>query len=697
MLYSNPTMARQPDRDSTPADQALISIVMQRYSLAYRNQYQYWTDFDRYYKMYESYVNDSKSIWNTKIFIPLVFSYIERFLPKLVAKKPTVNFMPRRPDGVEKAQKMQALFDWQWDQIARIKEGGMAIELMKLAKEGLITGTAIAKIPWMLEMEDRKMFDEKGNVVIRSEKIFDGPSFEIIDPYDFFFDPEAYGIQNASWVMHRTRKTLDEMKAVNKAKGVEIYKNLDQLVPSSVPNIASGDYDFKLRRKIALGNSQMLVQDDTTEKVELWEMWGLFPKYGKDGEETGEYEKKVVTVANKGTVVRDIPYPYWHGQKPFIKFTPFPRNFEFYGVPIIKHIERMQFYTNEFVSQKFDNQSINLNQMIVVDPSANLEDWQLVWRPGGVIRAKPEYIKPLPLGDVTAPIDVSVNYLSTQMQLATGMSDFYSSGVSQKNSMMNYTATGANLINQNLADRTGIISMVFEGQVIKEIGRQWHGLDGQFVKIPMVVRVTGPDGKSAFPLILPDDLRANYDVVPEAGSSQQPNLEVQRQQFIQALQLIQGNPLMMNQTDWSAVEKELFTKFDIKNGDKLMIATAGSVPSQMPGGEQLPGQTGGISAPQSQADILNTAANGQPPSMPQGGQAPQMPGEEKPETKGKISTKFADLTTKEQDQYLRMIGIEPDTLTRVENMAQSHQQDQADRSLNMAKQFQNVQIPNIGE
>jgi len=475
-------------------------------------------------------------------------------------------------------------------------------------------------------------------------------------------------------------------------KGLRFNKNLDLLVPTSAPNIASGDYDFKLRRKIGLGSSQMMVQDDTTEKNELLEMFGLVPKYDKEGQETGEYEKRVITVANKSVIVRDIPYPYWHGKKPFIKFTPFPRNFNFYGIPLIKHIERLQFYTNEFVSQKFDNQSINLNQMLVVDPSANLEDWQLVWRPGGVLRAKPEWIKPLPLGDVTAPIDTSVNYLSTQMQLATGMSDFYTAGVSNRNSMMNYTATGANLINENLENRSSIIQMVFEEQVIKEIGIQWHGLDGQFIKLPMVVRVVGKDGQSAFPLIMPDDVRAQFDVVPEAGSSEMPNQAMERSQFIQALQLISGNPYMANITDWQAVEKTLFTKFKIKQGDQLMVTTAGSQPGSIAQGGQPGTQPQG--SPNSEADMLNFAANGiQPPSQGQPQQPPQgLPGEEESskEPKSKISAKSTDLTLKEQAQWLMQQGIQPDMLTRTENASQLHEQDQVDRSMNMVKTFRGM-------
>src|SRR6185369_17950601 len=104
-------------------------------------------------------------------------------------------------------------------------------------------------------------------------------------------------------------------------------------------------------------------------KHDLLECWGTFPVLDKDGQPTedGKLEKRVVTVVSN-VVVRDVAYPFWHGKKPFAKFTPFPRPFEWYGVPIIKQLERLQFYTNEFVSQKFDNQVIELNQMLVVDP-----------------------------------------------------------------------------------------------------------------------------------------------------------------------------------------------------------------------------------------------------------------------------------------------------------------------------------------
>lgn len=668
-------------------DGAKIKIVNNRYELAHRNQMPFWLDFDRYYKMYESYVNDNAEIWQTKIFIPMVFSVIERFLPRIMAQKPTVNFMARRPDSVDSAQRFQSLFDWQWEQVSRRKDGGMFLESMRFVKEALITGTAVAKLPWILEGRDTKMYNDKDEVVNRYVKYFDGPDFELIDPYDFFYDPEAYDIQRASWIIHRTRKTLDEMREINASKGVEIYKNLNILQDLPADNLSATENDFKMRRKVALGSGQVLNMDDTTDKYELMECWGLFPTFDPEtGEPTPDQnlEPRTMVLANRKVIVRDMPFPYWHGKKPFVKYTPFPRSFEFYGVPLIKHLERIQFYMNEFLSQKFDNQVIELNQMIVVDPRANLEDWQLVWRPGGVIRANPEYVKPLALGDVTNGIDGSLQYLSQVSQLTTGLSDYYTTGVNAEETM-NKTATGANNIQEQISERVQAAVQVFEEQTIKEIGYQWHGLDAQFIKLPVVVRVIGQDGKPNFPLVHPEDARFQYDVIPEAGSTQPTNEALQRQQFIQAVQLIGANPIMAQQTDWQAVEKEIWTRFGIKEGDKLMVTTPGSNPSQMPGGNQLPGDQPAApgqmptSGTQMTGQMAAGAAQGNPAQAAPGGAqaASQAP-------RGTVSTKLSDLTIREQEQWLQnALGITPDTGSRLQQFAQAHDQAKVDRGLDL--------------
>jgi len=248
---------------------------------------------------------------------------------------------------------MQALFEWQWDQVSRIRDGGMYLELLRFVKDALIVGTAVAKVPWRSESRETKKYNKDNEVEQRIVKYFEGPDFQLIDPYDFFYDPEAVDIQRASWVIHRTRRTLEEMREINQAKGAEIYKNLDELEEIkgvTDKSLSDGEQDFKFRRKTALGGAQVLIQDTTTPKHELMECWGLFPKFDKQGKPTDDQslDWRVVTVADRKIVVRNIPYPYWHGKKPFIAYSPWPRSYDFYGVPIIKHLERIQWTTNEF-------------------------------------------------------------------------------------------------------------------------------------------------------------------------------------------------------------------------------------------------------------------------------------------------------------------------------------------------------------
>lgn len=673
----------------TVEEVAKATAIIDRYELARTYQFPFWNDFDRYYKMYESYVNDAKVAWETKIFIPMVFSVIERYLPRILSNKPTVNYMARNENTVKQAQTNQALFDWEWDQVSRRKDGGMYLEMLRFAKDAFITGTGIAKIPWIKEMQNVKSFNEKNEVTQVNKKVFDGPDFEVVDPYDFFFDPEAYDVQRASWVIHRTRRTLQELKDINATKGIEIYKNLNLLEHMAPDNLSATENDYKMRRKTALGSGQVLVQDRTIDKFELMECWGLFPVYDKDGEKTEDLEERVVTLANRKTVIRDVDYPYWHGKKPFIKYTPIPRTFDFYGVPIIKHLERMQYYMNEFIDQKFDNQVMSLNQMLVVGSSAGVEDWQLVWRPGGVIRASDiNQVKPLPLGDVTAPIDTSVAYLSQVSQLTTGLSDYYTTGTGATNDE-NKTATGANLITNQMEDRVKQMTLVLEEEVIRELGSQWHKLNQQFVRLPMIIRVTGPNGKPDFPLIKPEDVRHEFDIVPEAGSTQPQNKDLMRQQFANWLTVISKTPMAMV-TDWAKVAQKGWELLGYKEFDQMTTMTAGSQPDalqqgqqpQQPGqGQPMPQATG---APAQMGQMLAGATQGQP--GPQRGAPQGAPGAQAAKPAGTVTTKFEDLTLEEQKQWLAKLGITADTLSRLQNMSQQADQMKADRAMELIKQ-----------
>jgi len=359
-----------------------------------------------------------------------------------------------------------------------------------------------------------------------------------------------------------------------------------------------------------------------------------------------------------------------------------------------------------FINQKFDNQVISLNSMLVVDPSANVEDWQLTWRPGGIIRAHPEYIKPLQIGDATPNIDQSLSYLSSVSQLTTGLSDYYTAGTDPQTTEQK-TATGANIIEEQIAARLKEAVQVMEEVVIKEIGYQWHGLDGQFVKLPKIIRVIGPTGKPEFPLIMPEDCRYEYDVIPEQGSIEPINKSLLRQQFIQALQMVTSNQFMAQLTDWHTVEMELWKQFGQKQPEKLMTSTPGSQPGSIPGAQQpgMPGGSPGMQAPNNVPQMMAQNMNGQmpmqqrpnpgrpnmqpqqPPGIPQQGASGGQPGMQPPPPPLGIKPHFEDLTLSEQRQVLERAGLQPDMKSRIERFAKEQDQQKTDRALDMIERF----------
>ena len=546
------------NKNKAKSNETLAKDIVNKFnhSLTWRNPFK--EKWDRFYNMYRSHLNDTAYPWQSNIWVPYSFSTVETLAPRMLANRPQIDVMPREAADEQYADIQSKLIDFEWEAMNAddIMEGAVKSQLMY--------GTAIVKVYWKTDKAQvvkkeqvDETFPELGTVEEEVEEtIFDGPEIELVDLYDFFWDPRAIDMESARWVAHRTYQTFDHLEQLQK-EGV--YKNVALLKDAT---LVSGD-DEKASRRGTLG---IAMPDELASKNE-----------GKNVIELIEYweDEKVITVANRGIVIRDEANPYRHGKKPFVRIVDQSVPHEFLGIGELEPIETLQYELNDRRNQRMDNITLVLNRMWKVKNGANVDEDELVSDAGGVVHTDDMAgIEALQMPDVTSSSYNEETLIKGDIQQTTGVSDF-TRGVGSE-SLGNDTATGISLIQEAGNARFKLKIRNLEAG-IEEIGRMMVSLNEQFLTEEKSIRVLGDEGIE-WTTIKPDDMRGNFDVMVQSGSTLPSNEAVERKQTMEMFQIFAGDP----EVDQRELKRMVLDTFGIKNIDKLLTPPAGVGPQEQP-------------------------------------------------------------------------------------------------------------------
>ena len=546
------------NKNKAKSNETLAKDIVNKFnhSLTWRNPFK--EKWDRFYNMYRSHLNDTAYPWQSNIWVPYSFSTVETLAPRMLANRPQIDVMPREAADEQYADIQSKLIDFEWEAMNAddIMEGAVKSQLMY--------GTAIVKVYWKTDKAQvvkkeqvDETFPELGTVEEEVEEtIFDGPEIELVDLYDFFWDPRAIDMESARWVAHRTYQTFDHLEQLQK-EGV--YKNVALLKDAT---LVSGD-DEKASRRGTLG---IAMPDELASKNE-----------GKNVIELIEYweDEKVITVANRGIVIRDEANPYRHGKKPFVRIVDQSVPHEFLGIGELEPIETLQYELNDRRNQRMDNITLVLNRMWKVKNGANVDEDELVSDAGGVVHTdNMDGIEALQMPDVTSSSYNEETLIKGDIQQTTGVSDF-TRGVGSE-SLGNDTATGISLIQEAGNARFKLKIRNLEAG-IEEIGRMMVSLNEQFLTEEKSIRVLGDEGIE-WTTIKPDDMRGNFDVMVQSGSTLPSNEAVERKQTMEMFQIFAGDP----EVDQRELKRMVLDTFGIKNIDKLLTPPAGVGPQEQP-------------------------------------------------------------------------------------------------------------------
>lgn len=560
-----------------------IGDIQAKYNAALENQREKFDKFNDYEYIFHSKLKKYDPNIPSKVFNPIVWSFIETIVTRMLAKKPTVTFKPREMSDEVQGELWSSLFDY-W-----LSKAGAIQKLNEMVKQALIYGTAIIKVGWRTAkprkvnsyvtdpMTGEAVVDPMtGQFATEVTEVvdYDDPYIENVNIYDFFFDPAANDIDTAEWVIYQYKTTID---ALNEVPHYD-KKAIKKLITTNNPS----NEQYEEARRQAAGYTNL---PKTKEgEILIWE-------YTEDD--------KVCVVANGDTILYEGANPFWHGKKGFIRYVDSLNPLDFYGKGEIEPVEKMIHALNTLINQRITNTSQILNPPWLAKP--NVDDSELQFVPNSIIHVNDlQDVKMMEQRDVTASSFQEQQIIVETIQRTLGVTD-YVQGVQTPGQ----TAAEVEVKTSQANARFAYKLQMFEDMVIRELGEMVYKLYQQFITTEKIIRILGEEGEELIRLT-PKDLSGMFDVIPEPGSTLEIDEEKDAQKFLTLYQLMQGKPYIKQ----DEMDKKAFKELGEQDPDKYFYTEEEMYAQQQ---QQLADAAGAISSAigGGQAEAVGQAQAGQ--------------------------------------------------------------------------------------
>jgi hypothetical protein len=422
------------------------------------------------------------------------------------------------------------------------------------------------------------------------ETLFDGPVTEAVDTPDFYWEEAAPHLDKSAWCAHAVWLTLEDIQALAK-KGVYDPSAVAELSrPTDLANAGSVEMDREKRSR-------------KKGRIEVLEIYN-------------RADKTVTTVAGRKVLLRGPrPWPFWHGQYPFVVFSTQPFPFSLQGSSVVDKLSHLQEAVWDVMNQRHDNLKFLNNAIAIV--RADVDDPDLPYEPQAQwFLDDPTQVQMWSPPSTAAEISLPAEQLLTSaMQNLAGGHPFTTT--SEASDSGADTATEAALVS-NIAqgmERRAKTELYYSYQ---RIGQQRTELNQQFVRMPIYDTIIGKDQQPVEVQILPELLQGDFlfDISPMSESLMRSERRAEAQgvfqTFIQAAPVLTASGVAMN---YKALAQDLLEAFDKDNTDRYFSSAPPPPPQAPPGQPQQQGapglqpQVGGTTAPQSIAANVSPSHN----------------------------------------------------------------------------------------
>ena len=567
-------------------------------------------------------------------FDPMTYNNVETNIANQFGSKPRIMYLPTKLEQAKETRVLNQMVHYTWD------KNDLSLEIISAGRELQVTGNFAFFDTWDHETDWIKTTRVSIN--------------------DCIFDPNAHDKNSLRYGGYRYLTMLDELEDVEMldaetGKWVKKYRNLDKIDMWS----DGKDEDLDRQLKDSYEGSTL----DSAAKTGQVEVALLY--YVK-----GKFKGKVIEVANRSTIIYEGESQFQKAKetrkvhcaqfnkdgtpilepdqlpdgkpnpkagdpvfkleeqeipeiKPFIPCWIQRDTIDgqlFYGMGQVEPNADNQELLNDTITQKRDNVTVNLNNMIIIDPKFKDMITKIKNVPNAVYAIPPGAIEFIQKPDMTQAADLEIQRLKESMRTTSAI-DEVTSGLAPEHQS---TATQINSQLGQFDKRTTIKLQGLENEGFKQMSDNWYKMFRIFVTKKEVIRITGRKGVD-FLALDPDMYWGEYEpqVTLDMNAKAQRDDEIKRIEGV--ANILMNNPYV-DQKELTRVITTRLLEFDDDEAETLMVKDS-DMQGQPPQGAPQPGQAPGM--PQGQMPPgMAAMPQGAPQGAPQGPQiqgVPNMP------------------------------------------------------------------------
>ena len=486
---------------------------------------------DRSYKLYIADNSDrAKEIkrWQANVSVPYIHAVVETLKPRILDARPEFTIQGRTEDDQPSATRLQGLADYTWE----ITGGDSIAE--SLVSSALIYGTGFLQVGWKKDVRKNKFLKTKDiskkkyEWEEREEVFYDAPFVDWVDNYSLWYDWHNTNGNSKQFWFKRLVLSEGDIKRRYPMADKDRLKVALEAHSGDLTDYASVRTEVKLAHdKITKGTSVSygtgdIYKDSTLKMHEVFE-W-LRP-----------FEDSFSVMVNDIPVLEDgqMPNPYNFKESFFIgvPYLRVPGEYEGYGIPMI--LENPQIMLNMMKNQRLDAATLNIHNMWIVNPLANINKDDLVARPFGIIYSTdPNGAREIQMADVKPSAYKEEELLKSDMRYSSGVDDF-SMGAGGGAA----SATEVRHLRESTLERVRLF-VNHLGEGYSTVLRYWVSMWKQFLTDDMAIRITGNSGEVDFPIIQRDDLMGMFDFKASVIPSIAGQNDVKKKQDMDLFQLL---------------------------------------------------------------------------------------------------------------------------------------------------------------
>ena len=484
-------------------EERIAQIVRSRYNALKSKQADLFDQVEVYHQMWRAAMTEDESYpWDYQLVDPVVFYLLRNVMSRLNPEHMKVNLEARNSRAQANRRVNQAVVNWE------LSEMNKTLVFYRFLFRGLLAGRAYLSTGWRYEPSVEVMAGEgEGRKVILRDIVNRAEAKNVRFQDMFIPNRNIPDLDEQPYLIERVTVRFGDLLDDNETAGREVWKKkyLDRIRKGNL-------FTTKIDYGVDLPEGDEAVGELSKEEMFIRSQYvSLLRMQTKEGDViwTPEGEDWILNTEEGN--------PYWHGHYPYLSWTPFPEDDEFFSMGIVQPIADLQIAISSALNQFLTNVRKAGNPMWIAGRDANqTPDWMFINRPDGIIRVAGDVnqVRQVETRDTSQAILEARRELQTTFERTTSMSSLYLSGsVGGSSPQINKTATGARIIDANIDVNLQMLVSLFGAQALSKLGEHFLELNAQFITEEQEIKITGEGGEIEYIRVRPEEITANFDVV----------------------------------------------------------------------------------------------------------------------------------------------------------------------------------------